>query len=272
MVEPGATGGILGVLHAHTTWSDGEFTLADLRETLLAEGCRFVALADHAEAFDREKLDAYVRECARCSDERFVFLPGLEFLCHARMHVAGYGCALPVQSQDPAEIIAHIVAAGGVAVLAHPREEHLQEFVSRGLGFHGLEAWNTKYDGQYAPRVALFDLVERRRAAGADLHAFFGVDLHWVRQFRGLRTVIRSPSLRAADLLDGLRTGAFVGAVGELELAPDGSLPPAVRAVFVHANRRSARVRRLLRGVARLARRLGIPVPTALKNQIRRIM
>ena len=69
-----------GVLHIHSTYSDGEFTLAELREIYLAAGCRFACVTDHADAFalDPERLDAYRRECDARSDERFCFIAGLD--------------------------------------------------------------------------------------------------------------------------------------------------------------------------------------------------
>ena len=51
-----------GAIHLHSTYSDGEFTLSELREVMISAGCDFVCMTDHAESFDDEKLEAYVRE------------------------------------------------------------------------------------------------------------------------------------------------------------------------------------------------------------------
>ena len=48
-----------GALHIHTTYSDGDFTLSELRDVLMAAGCRFACVTDHAEYFDAGKLDKY---------------------------------------------------------------------------------------------------------------------------------------------------------------------------------------------------------------------
>ena len=43
-----------GALHIHSTWSDGEFTLSELRHILVGAGCRFACVTDHAvRAVDR---------------------------------------------------------------------------------------------------------------------------------------------------------------------------------------------------------------------------
>ena len=52
-----------GAMHIHSTYSDGEFTLPELREVFLAEGCAFVCMNDHAEYFDQESIQLYLREC-----------------------------------------------------------------------------------------------------------------------------------------------------------------------------------------------------------------
>ena len=84
-----------GALHIHSTYSDGELTLAELRQVFVAAGCRFACVTDHAEAFDDARLEAYRRECDEQSDDRFRFIAGLEYTCEGRMHVLGYGVTTP---------------------------------------------------------------------------------------------------------------------------------------------------------------------------------
>ncbi|HEY9232817.1 MAG TPA: PHP domain-containing protein, partial [Blastocatellia bacterium] len=92
---------IKGAIHVHSTYSDGEFTLAELREVYAALGCRFVLMTDHAEDFDAARLTDYVAECERLSDEHFRFIAGLEFNCDRRMHVLGFGVTRLVATTDP---------------------------------------------------------------------------------------------------------------------------------------------------------------------------
>jgi predicted metal-dependent phosphoesterase TrpH len=90
-----------GVIHAHSTYSDGEYTLTELRDVFVASGCTFVCMTDHAEYFDVEKVRSYRAECERLSDDQFVFVPGLEFTCERRMHILGYGVTELVSTTDP---------------------------------------------------------------------------------------------------------------------------------------------------------------------------
>jgi len=62
-----------GVLHVHSTYSDGERSLGQLRELFLSEGCRFVVMSDHADSLDAPRVREYVDECRRLSDAEFVF-------------------------------------------------------------------------------------------------------------------------------------------------------------------------------------------------------
>src|SRR5262245_30017796 len=109
-----------GATHIHSTYSDGEFTLAEIRETYLASGCSFVCMTDHAEYFDAPRLEAYLRECRSVSDERFAVIAGLEFTCDRRMHVLGLGVTRLATSTDPQQVFRHVRDAGGISVIAHP--------------------------------------------------------------------------------------------------------------------------------------------------------
>ena len=98
----------VGAVHVHSTYSDGEFTLSELRGILSEAGCSFVCLADHAEAFTQDSLAAYHSECERLSDAQFLMLPGLEYECRRRMHILGLGITASVHYDDPEEVIRHI--------------------------------------------------------------------------------------------------------------------------------------------------------------------
>ena len=113
-----------GAIHIHSTYSDGEFTLVELKELFRAEGCAFVCMTDHAEAFDGVSLRNYLDECKALSDSRFCFVPGLEYGCEQKMHILGYGAQRLAKTQNPQEIIHYIEAQGAIPVIAHPKDEH----------------------------------------------------------------------------------------------------------------------------------------------------
>jgi hypothetical protein len=260
-----------GALHIHSTCSDGEFTLRELREIFAAAGCAFACLADHAESFDTDRLRAYVRECESLSDERFQVIAGLEYSCRERMHVLGYGVTSRVATLDPEVVIRHIEREGGVSVIAHPLDTAFPWIETFRALPHGIEAWNSKYDGRYAPRPGTFRLLERLQARKPELHAFYGQDLHWKTQFRGLFTLVRCEAPARAAVLAALARGDYCARKGDLELPANGRLPEPLLARFGSLHARSDRMRRFITRVKQTADRVGATVPAPLKAQVRRI-
>jgi hypothetical protein len=260
-----------GALHVHSTYSDGEFTLAELREVYLEAGCDFVCMTDHAEAFDDEKLASYVNECRALSDDDFVFVAGLEFTCDRRMHVLGFGVSAPARTTDPQEAIRHIRRENGVAVIAHPMDSMFEWIESFDELPDGIETWNTKYDGRNAPRPATFDLLQRLQRRRNGVRAFYGQDMHWKKQHRGLFNVVSCAAPTRDDILRAMVEGNYFAVKGDLRLSATGALTDELRERFGKANEASARRRKLVKGAKRAFDRLGIRVPAPIKAQLRRI-
>jgi hypothetical protein len=259
-----------GVLHAHSTYSDGERSLAELRSLFLAEGCRFVAMSDHADAFSAATVRDYIAECDSLSDADFLFIPSLEFGCERRMHILGYGVTTLVDSTDPQQVLLHIERSGGVGVIAHPQDAAFPWIESFYTLPAGIEVWNTKYDGQYAPRGRTFKLLQSLQARRADMRAFYGQDYHWRNQFRQLFTVVHIDALNAEEILSALRSGAYHAVKGDIELPSSGALGAERMLDFERVNSRSSGVRRWISRANTLRRQLGIGVPRPIKAQLRR--
>jgi predicted metal-dependent phosphoesterase TrpH len=260
-----------GAIHIHSTYSDGDLTLSGLRDVYRGLGYSFLAMTDHAEVFHAEKLERYVAECASLSDSEFVFVPGLEYSCLNRMHVLGLGVTALATSKDPQAVIGHIAERGGISVIAHPMTEAFPWIESFTTLPDGIEVWNSKYDGRYAPRVTTFDLLNRLRQKRNDMRAFYGQDLHWRRQYRGLALEVDAKRLAPAELLNALRTGAFCAQKGPLRLSSRGELSQAQRLHFQEVHERSERIRGLIKKARGLVSRWGMPVPPGIKAQLRRI-
>jgi hypothetical protein len=260
-----------GVLHVHSTYSDGEFTVPELREIFLADGCRFVCISDHAEYFDAARLQRYFDECKSLSDDKLFFVPGMEFTCDQGMHVLGYGASKRIDSSDPETVIGEIEAQGAIPVIAHPKNDHFEWIKGFKTLPRGIEAWNTKYDGRYAPRPQTFALIRELQARRPDMRAFFGQDLHWKKQFRGMFVDLDSNATAGADVLDSLRAGAYKGIKGELSFPSTGMLDEKLAAEFAAANANSRRMWTFLKESKQMLDRAGIKVPESVKAQLRRI-
>lgn len=260
-----------GAIHVHSTYSDGEFTLAELREVYSALGCRFVCMTDHAEAFDAAKLADYVAECARLSDEQFQFIAGLEFSCDRRMHVLGFGVTGLAETTDPQAVIRHIKAAGGLSVIAHPMDSAFEWIESFDELPDGIETWNSKYDGRYAPRPRTFALLARLQQRAPRMRAFYGQDLHWKRQHRGLINSLQIDTPTRDAVLGAYERGDYQAIKDGFKLPSDGALSVEQLARFGDVNRRYARKRQLIKRAKKLIDRIGLRVPAPVKAQLRRI-
>ncbi|HEY9403721.1 MAG TPA: PHP domain-containing protein [Pyrinomonadaceae bacterium] len=260
-----------GIIHCHSTYSDGEYTLAELRERFIASGLDFVCMTEHAEAFDEAKLKAYAAECESLSDERFRFVAGLEYECRERMHVLGYGVTSLVTTTDPQEVIRHIEREGGISVIAHPMTSMFPWIETFDVLPFGIEAWNSKYDGRVAPRPATFALLRRLQERRPEMRAFYGTDLHWKKQYRGMINVVRREAATREAMLDAMRAGDYAGLKDGFELPSSGRLDEEVLARFGRENERYHRRRSLLKRAKKLTGRLGLKIPAPIKAQLRRV-
>jgi hypothetical protein len=260
-----------GAMHVHSKYSDGEFSLAELREIFLAEGCSFVCMTDHAEYFDEELVQHYISECASLSDERFRLVAGLEYRCEREMHILGYAATKLTLAKDPQEVIRHIDGQGAVSVIAHPKNDSFAWIESFQTLPQGIETWNTKYDGRYAPRPGTFALLQRLRQRVPQIHAFYGLDLHWKHQFRKLFVTLPCDSDQPAAIVAALAAGTYTAYKDDLQLPSSGVLPDPLLAEFDRVQARSRGMWRVLKNGKQALDRWGIRIPETLKAQLRRI-
>jgi len=260
-----------GAIHVHSTYSDGKFTLRELRDTFRAAGCAFLCMTDHAEYFDAARLRSYFDECVSLSDSQFRLVPGLEYSCDRQMHILGYGAARLAESKDPQKMIAQIDAEGAISVIAHPMNEAFAWIESFEILPQGVEAWNTKYDGRHAPRPATFELIQRLQRLQPNLKAFYGLDLHWKHQFRSLFIQANCAGNCAAEILEALSRGDYLASKGALELPSSGVLPQQALEEFSRTRQRTEGLRSFAKRAKTTLDRCGIQLPEGLKAQLRRI-
>ncbi|MFZ0772489.1 MAG: hypothetical protein WCA49_01905 [Candidatus Sulfotelmatobacter sp.] len=258
-------------LHVHSTYSDGEFTLAGLKRIFTDVGCPVVGITDHADSFDEPKLADYIGECGSLSDDRFLFLCGLEYGCEQGMHILGYGTTALVPTQDPQKVICHIEDHYGLAVIAHPKDSMFPWIESFAVLPGGIETWNSKYDGRYAPRPSTFELLQRLRVRRPGMRAFYGQDLHWKKQFRGLFAELQVESLNRGQVLKALAAGEYFGVKADLRLPSTGELSAELAAKFAGRHAQSARMRNFLKAGKKAIDKLGITPPRSIKSHLRRL-
>lgn len=258
-------------IHCHSTYSDGEFTLPELRELFTRAGYQVVCMTDHAESFDTDKLRAYLDECENLSDERFRFVAGLEFECERRMHILGYGVTTLVDSVVPEVVISHIENQGGVSVIAHPGDSMFDWIETFKVLPSGIEAWNSKYDGPLAPRPRTFRLLNRLQERKPDMKAFYGQDLHWKKQNRDLFNLVDAASSTRGSILEAFRTGRYRGRMEETDLPSSGELPNSLLENYHTVNVRYMRKRKVFERLKKMSGNVGRGLPAPIKGKIRKL-
>jgi hypothetical protein len=260
-----------GAIHIHSTYSDGEFTLPELRSLFTGEGCSFVCMSDHAEAFDEHSLSAYMNECSALSDARFSFVHGLEYECEQRMHILGYGASRLATTKDPQEVIQHIEAQNAISVIAHPKDSFFPWIETFDVLPRGIEAWNSKYDSRYAPRPGTFAFLRRLQQRKPEMQAFYGQDLHWKKQFHGLFVTLTCESPDPSQILAALRRGDYSGHKDAISLPSNGVVPDELMLQFAAQHLKSDRIRALFKSGKKALDRVGVKVPASVKAKLRGI-
>ena len=164
-VGPGSCPGRFN-FHCHTHCSDGSLRPEELAHQALALGLEQIAITDHHSNQAYAAVQAIFDGRARAGERTPNLWPGVEISCLLRgclVHVLALGYTYGHPSLDPylqgaalvgrglrAEaVLEAILAAGGLALLAHPARYRLpfQDLLEAAdqLGFDGAEAW---YDYQ----------------------------------------------------------------------------------------------------------------------------
>lgn len=262
---------ITGAIHVHSTYSDGELTLEELKALYRSAGCSFVCLTDHAEAFDEKKLSAYRAQLESLSDGLFRFIPGLEYECEQRMHILGIGASRRLDTLNPQEVIRAIQDMGACSVIAHPKNSMFSWIEGFRVLPDGIEVWNTKYDGRYAPRPSTFNLLNRLQERKPSMRALYGQDLHWRRQFRGLLVCLETGTLDSDDILGAIARGAFFGIKRKERFPSSGRLSAEVLARFGRIHDCSEFFFGAARGLSDFCKARGLQPPPVLKALLRRL-
>jgi predicted metal-dependent phosphoesterase TrpH len=215
-----------GVLHVHSQFSDGEESLERIVQTFRDAGMAFIAVSDHAEVFDEQRMQEYVAICDSLSSNNFLVIPGLEFaLKGGSIHILGYGITKRVRASTMEQLVGGIHEAGGIAVLAHPPVGSINMIGTIKGELDGIEVWNGRYDGTIAPRAESFQLLRRVRMSNLKVAAYCGVDFHKIGQARKpVYVEIESNALQRREILSLLRAGRFTLHGSNMAIPSSGKL------------------------------------------------
>ena len=260
----GATG-LRGIVHAHSTRSyDGKHDYSQLRDIFTGLGLQFACMTEHIEYFRQRQIDLVLEDCARHSDSRFLFVPGIEMDCFV---VYFLGLApTDVDFQSNHSIFASLRRSSALCVLSHPikAEFTYPDWVLNDCD--AVEVLNSKHDGRFYFRPESESLLRRVRRMRPGVVPLIGLDFHESQQLCGLHIRLRNEGpLTQAFVLDQLKSGQVSFFNGEQPLDDIG----AAARMYLRSRIRIMDVsHRLHRGL----RQSGIRVPRGLRRVLSGIL
>jgi hypothetical protein len=197
-----------GVIHAHTTNSDGALAPQEVVDDYAARGYGFLMIADHDWLTDPAALDP----------RGMALIPGVEVTARGPhiLHVNATQ-ALPPHA-DRQKVLDAIQTDGGFAVVNHPNWERSyshcrQEWLESWTGYLGIEIYNAVVRRQEGSPLAT-DRWDRLLGQGRRVWGFANDDMHLPEDAGQAWNVIQCESRDGADVLRCLREGRFYASTG----------------------------------------------------------
>lgn len=203
-----------GALHCHSTESDGNKSPGEVATWYRSQSYDFMSLTDHCKITQIQ------------DDAGLLCIPGVELNTRGTRenkiglyHVVGVGvdamCDCSVHD-DPQLLIDAIVAAGGLAIIAHPKWSGNvvdREFVEL-QNYVGIECFN--YACQIDNNTGLADIHwDMLTLHGKQVFGFATDDAHWhIEDGGGGWVMVKAKALTQDAILDAIRNGHFYSSSG----------------------------------------------------------
>ena len=185
-------------LHNHTRYSpDSKLDPAELVRLAVKLGLHGVAITDHNSV---DGVRVAVKAARELKD--FVVIPATE-ISTSEGHVLAYGVTTAIpRDLSPAETVERIVAAGGIAVAAHPYRfwSGLGEAATLSAKFAAFEAHNARTLRAGNERAS-------RLADRSSVGRVGGSDTHFLRELGRGVTTLDEGRTSADDLLQAIASG-----------------------------------------------------------------
>jgi hypothetical protein len=218
------SGRLRGAIHVHTTLShDGTLGLDELAKFLKGHNYDFVAITEHSYDINQESIDKFVVDCQNISTPDFLVIPGIEFRCHDKIDILGYGVTQTCDSDNPAVIIKHIQNYNGVAVFAHPTVRNYPIEKDWVVLLDGAEIWN-RNEGKFLPQPVTMRRFIQFEKWKPGLMAFCGLDFHRKSSYYPFTTIVESEYNSRESILEAFREGRFFAESPYFNVGSDGKI------------------------------------------------
>lgn len=254
-----------GIVHAHSNNSfDASMSYAELRDFFSARGLHFACMTEHIEELTQADIDRIVDGCRSHSDERFLFVPGIEMDCFV-IYFLGVD-HVRVDFADNRSIFESLHRAASLCIFSHPIKagyRYPDWLIER---CDGVEVLNCKHDGTHYLRPQSERLYRRIRTRRPGAVALAGLDFHGPRGYASIRLRLTAAGpLTEQHVLQSLKGGAFEIVKDGVPMRSFGTFKRSMLQARIHLMDAS-------HGVHRMITRAGIPVPRGIKRAIRGIM
>jgi hypothetical protein len=103
------------------------------------------------------------------------------------------------------------------------------------------------------------------------MKAFYGQDLHWKKQYRGLFNLVEAAATDRLSMLNAFRAGRYHGLIEQTQLPSSGELPETVLADYETVSSRYMRKQHLFKRVKKMSGAVGRSLPGPVKAHLRKI-
>jgi len=262
---------VYGILHVHTTYShDGKLNLSELVRLCKVREYKFLIVTEHAEDMTRESMAKFVQECKLLSNKDLVVIPGLEFMCDD-VHILGLGIVEILYASSPKALIDKIHEHDGVAVLAHM--SYYEKIPWESLsGLDGVEIWNARYDGRFAPKIGCFRTLKKLKKFNHNFVGYCGLDLHSYYEFGKLSIIVdvKDEKIDSRMILDALKKGEFKITNGLITLSQEFRIRDEIILILFNSIYYPTLLSK--KCVAKLFNALGVQPPEKLLKIIKRLL
>jgi hypothetical protein len=265
-----------GIAHVHTTFShDGEISLERLAAICNIRNIDFVLISEHAQDLDEHSFAKFVKNANQCSTRNTLLISGLEYEGENDVHLLAYGISSFIDPKKKLVDIAPLVQKqGGLSIIAHPKRNGY--FVPNDLVdfINGIEIWNTKMDGSFAPNAKSLSLLRALRLRNAKIHGYAGLDLHWDNQKIMVFVDVFGAYLQKEVLFSALQNGNFIVSNAFLHLKSNGNESVINDWCFAFVNTFNAALTDIAKKIIyrRLKAVFGNKIGRALKRYSRRFL
>jgi len=184
-------------------------TIAELARGYRSRSFQFIAIGEHSQDLNEEKVQALIQQSSENSDASFCIIPGIEFSCDGDVHIFAPGTTRLIRQTNPVAVANEIRAQGGFAVLAHPRRFEWACPRELLMAVDAVEFWNVGYDGKFLPSPRAPREFRKMKDINPRLLAIAGHDLHKWESFDDVSVEMESPELSLPGVLENLRKGQY---------------------------------------------------------------